>query len=246
MSIKSPKVLIIISFLTFLSISIFFVAHERSKSSSTEKNTFLPIKIKEPFIRGFQYSGFLGGRKTITIKAAKFSIQKKKFGLFKLSPLKIAMFRGAEIDLFGETVQQVKGRSQLWKASMDKENSPPTKNEISFKRAISRETLPSAMLKGGVSAICKPVKINLYVDDALLTKIQADKAIVDPRKRRMILRHSIQVTSGSSHLVTDRLTIYPEAGLFEVENNYVLKTQEEAIRGEKLTTDFSLRKVNMQ
>jgi lipopolysaccharide export system protein LptA len=102
------------------------------------------------------------------------------------------------------------------------------------------------VLKGSVSAICEPVKINLYLNDAPVTVIQAENAIVDPRRRRMILRDNVQVISGISELSTNRLAIYPETGLFEVDHRYVLKSQDDTVTGEKLTTDFFLKQVSMQ
>ena len=106
--------------------------------------------------------------------------------------------------------------------------------------------IPPSDLKGSVSAICEPVKINLYLDDTPVTGIKAETAIVDPLRRRLILRDTVRVTSGSSLLSTDRLVIYPETGLFEVNNKYVLETKGETITGEKLTTDFFLKKISMQ
>jgi lipopolysaccharide export system protein LptA len=105
--------------------------------------------------------------------------------------------------------------------------------------------LPPLALKGSVSAVFEPVQINFYIDDAPRTMIKAQKAIVDPRRRRMILQKDVQVNSGALNLSTDRLVIYPETGLFEIEKNYVLKTQDKTITGENLTTDFFLQKVSM-
>jgi hypothetical protein len=216
-----------------------------SRNHQPDKGQFLRVKKNTgPIFRGFRYSKYNEDKKILTIKAAHFSVEKKKVGVFRLSPFKYARFRGAEIDLFGETVQPNKGRSQPRIASIDKQSRHPKKNEISFKGVISRDTMPPSMLKGANSAICEPIKIKLYLADSLITKIQANKAIVDPRMHRMILRDSIQVTSGSSHLSTDRLTIYPESGVFEVDNYYVLKSLAGTSTGKNLTTDFYLDKIS--
>jgi hypothetical protein len=221
--------------------------NEKSKSYETEKKIFIRLKKNTgPIIRGFQYSKYHEGRKALLIKAAKFSVEKKKIGIFKLSPFKVARFKDAEIDFYGETDPLNKNKSQPRKALSGKNSSAAIKNDIAFKGVLSQEMMPPSALKGGVSAICEPVKINLYLNDAPVTMIQADKATVDPRRRRMILRKNIRVTSGASHLSTNNLAIYPERGLFEIENKYVLKKQGEIITGEKLTTDFFLKKVSMQ
>jgi len=199
-----------------------------------------------PNFRGFKYDKYIEGEKVLTIRAAHFSIEKKKAGIFKLSPLKFARLRGAEIDLFGETVQTDGRMVQSRPDSKFSRNSFPIQNEISFKGAISRDTIPSSILKGTVSAVFEPVEINLYLDDAPVTKIKAQKAIADPRRRRMILQNGIEVTSGASHLSTDSLNIYPETGLFEVDNFYVLKTLDGTRTGKNITTDFFLEKISRQ
>jgi hypothetical protein len=239
---------------TFLLISLVLITgviwhriNERSKSFQAEEKIFIRIKKNTgPIIRGFRYSKYYEGRKALSIKAAKFSIEKKKIGIFKISPLKVARFRDAEIDFFGRTNQPDDNTSQPRQALSGSENGTAISNDSAFKGVLSQEILPPSALKGSVSAICEPVKINLHLDDVLVTRIQAGKAIVDPRKRRMILLDNIRVTSGSSHLSTDRMAIYPETGLFEVNNKYVFETQGETITGDKLTTDFFLKKVSMQ
>ncbi len=247
MNAKNVKVTFILISLALLTGVIWHRINESSKSLQAEEKVFLRFKKNTgPIIRGFRYSKYHEGRKALTIKAAKFSIEKKKIGIFKLSPFKVARFRDAEIDFFGRINRPDDQTSQPHKALSGSENSKAGRKNIAFKGVLSQEMMPPSALKGSVSAICEPVKINLHLDDAPVTQIQAGKAIVDPRKRRMILLDNIQVTSGSSHLSTDRLAIYPETGLFEVNNKYVFETQGETITGEKLTTDFFLKKIRMQ
>gem|GEM_PF-4660633 len=220
--------------------------NDRSKSIKAEEKIFLRLKKSSgPIIRGFQYSNYHKGRKALNIRAAKFSVEKKKIGIFKFSPLKIARFRDAEIDFYGQTDPPDENMSQMHKALSGKDSSAATGKDISFKGVLSSEMLPPPALKGSVSAICEPVRINLFLNDAPRTMVQAEKAIVDPRQRRMILRKNVQVNSGGLNLSTDRLVIYPETGLFEIDKKYVLKMQDKTVTGEKLTTDFYLKKVSM-
>ncbi len=247
MNAKNVKVTFILISLALLTGVMLHRINERSKSLQAEKKIFLRFKKNTgPIIRGFQYSKYYEGRKALSIKAAKFSIEKKKIGIFKLSPFKVARFRDAEIDFFGRTNQPDDRTSQPRQALSGSENGAAIKNDIAFKGVLSQEMMPPSALKGSVSAMCEPVKINLHLDGAPVTRIQAGKAIVDPRKRRMILLDNIQVTSGSSHLSTDRLVIYPETGLFEVNKKYVFVTLGKTITSEKLTTDFFLKKISMQ
>jgi hypothetical protein len=228
-------------------IAAFINIKAKQKSVQAEKEVFLRLKKNTgPVIRGFQYSNYHEGKKALNIRAAKFSIEKKKVGLFKLSPFKIACFRGAEIDLFGERHQHGNEKRSPRNKSANNVRTAAGGKDISFKGLLSQETLPTNALKGSVSAICEPVKINLYMDGVLVTSIQAEKAVVDPRRRRMILKKNIQAESGDTNLSANRLAIYPEKGVFEIENEYVLKKQDQTINGDKLTTDFLLEEVSTQ
>ena len=247
MNAKNVKLIFILISFALITGVILHRINERSKSFQAEEKSFLRFqKNTEPIIRGFHYSTYREGRKALIIKAVKFSIEKKKIGIFKISPLKVARFKDAQIDFFGRTNHSDDKTGQPHKALSGSENREVIRNDIAFKGVLSQEMIPPTVLKGSVSAICEPVKINLYLDDAPVTGIKAEKAVVDPLKRRLILRDTVRVTSGSSLLSTDRLVIYPETGLFEVNNKYVLETQGETITGEKLTTDFFLKKISMQ
>ncbi len=246
MNNRNLKSILILISLALISSVVLISIKERPESNQAEEKIFLRLKKNSgPVIRGFQYSNYHQGRKALNIRAAKFSIEKNKIGIFQLSPFKVVRFRDAEIDFYGETDQPDEKLSQTRNALSGKDGSAAIRNDISFKGVLSREMLPSPALKGSVSAICEPIKINLYLNDEPRTIIQAEKAIIDPRRRRMILRKNVQVNSGALNLSTDRLVIYPETGLFEIEKKYVLKTQDKTVTGEKLTTDFFLKKVSM-
>lgn len=244
---KNLKLILFTGCLALLSTGVFIGLNDRRESIRKEDRIFLRLKKNTgPVIRGFQFSNYHDGKKALNIRAAKFSIEKKKVGLFKLSPFKVALFRDVEIDLYGETRQKDDADPPAHKTAVDNNRTTAGNHGISFKGALSRETLPTQALKGSISAICKPVKINLFLDGVPVTRIQAEKAVLDPRRRRLILRKNIQVKSGNTNLSADRLAIYPETGVFEIENKYVLQTQDQTINGDKLTTDFLLQEVSTQ
>jgi hypothetical protein len=123
--------------LTLLSGVIFFYLSGKSEFSSQEniKHRFLNKK-KDLTIRGFRFSGYHQGQKAIAIKAAKFSIEKKKIGVFKFAPMRAARFRGAEVDLyvnnegFAEDLQD--------------------KKDIIVKGLFSQETMPVSAMETNV------------------------------------------------------------------------------------------------
>jgi hypothetical protein len=246
MQSKNFKLIFLMTGMALLSAVVLKIIIDRPEPIKAEEKIFLRLnKNSGPIMRGFQYSNYQKGRKVLNIKAAKFSVDKKKIGIFKLSPFKVARFRDAEIDFFGATDQPDEKIGQPRNALPGKENRTAVNSNVSFKGVLSQDMLPPAALKGSVSAVCEPVRINLYLNDRPRTVIQAGIAIVDLRQRRMILRKNVQVKSGGMNLSTDRLVIYPETGLFEIEKKYVLKTDNKTITGENLTTDFYLKTVRM-
>lgn len=247
MNNKIPILAFILICLVLTGGFIFKVIGNRSRSAQADKSAYLRInRSAGPIMRGFQYSTYHEGQKALSIKAAKFSVEKKKIGIFQLSPFKVARLKDAEIDFYTKSRRADGMKNQLPNPTVGMDGIMRSGREVSFEGILTQEMLPSTELRGSVSAICEPVRINLYLDDARVTMIQANEAVVDPRRRRMILRNNIQVTSGDLNLSTDRLAIYPETGLLEAENKYVLKSQNETVTGEKLTTDLFLKKVSTQ
>jgi len=219
--------LTLISGVTF----VYFFGKTEPSSQENKTDRFLKKK-KDPTIRGFRFSGYHEGQKAITIKAAKFSIEKKKIGVFKFSPLRAALFRGAEIDFYvnpGPTANSLD----------DREN-------VAIKGLFSKETIPVSLLNGVSSAVFEPVKINFCIDNTPVTEIRAKRATFDPLQRRIVLDGKISATAAPHQLLTDRLMIYPEKGIIEVNHKFDLKTKNGRISGEKLTTDLFLKKIERQ
>jgi hypothetical protein len=194
-----------------------------------------------PIIRGLEHIVSRDGKKVFAIKAAKFSVGKKKIGVFQLAPLKVMTFRDAEIDIYGSSDRPDRIMADLIETLAEKSY------RVAFKKAVSADQSSPPDAGGGVGSmyeplVCRPVKIQLYLDNTAITEIRARKATVDPRRRKMILEESVEVISSNSHLSTDRLTIDPETGLMAVEKTYVLRSGSEVIAGEKMTTDFFIKK----
>ena len=108
MNDKNLKMIFLLISIALISGVVLESINERPKSNQTEEKAFLRLeKNTGPIIRGFQYSIYHEGQKALKIRAAKFSVEKKKIGIFKLSPFKVARFRDAEIDFYGKTDQPV-------------------------------------------------------------------------------------------------------------------------------------------
>jgi len=231
MARKLLKFLMALFMVTLISGVIFFYLSGRSEHSSQESTNYRSVKTKkDPTIRGFRFSGYHEGQKAITIKAAKFSVEKKKIGIFKFSVVRAARFRGAEIDLY------VNNDSSA--------DSLQDKRTITTKGLFLKETIPVSLLNGATSAVFEPVKINFCLNDTPITQIRAKRATFEPLQGRIVLDGKIFATAALNQLSTNRLMIYPEKGIIKVNNNFVLKTESQQISGEKLTTDLFLKKVD--
>ena len=159
MAKKLLKIFMALFILTLISGVIFFYLSGRSEHSSQENTHYRFSKKKNDLtIRGFHFSGYHEGLKTIAIKAARFSTEKKKIGIFKLSPLRAARFRGAEIDFYLN--------------SDSSDGSLQDKRIITTRGLFSKETLPVSLLKGSTSVVFEPVKISFCLDDMPVTEIQ--------------------------------------------------------------------------
>ena len=233
MAKKFIKILLVFFMLTLISAVIFSYLSGRSENPLQEKAYYHSVKReKSPSITGFRFSGYLEGQKAITIKAAKFSFEKKKIGFLKLSLLRAARFRGAEIDFY------------LNNDSSD--GSLQDKRTITTKGLFSKEAFPVSLLKGATSVVFEPVKISFCLDDTPVTEISARRATFEPLQCRLVLDGKIVAKTAPNQLSTNRLMIYPENGIIKVNNKFVLKTESEQISGEKLTTDLFLKKVKQQ
>ena len=85
MARKHLKILVILIMLILISGVIFtYFSGSLENSSRNKTNDNSLRKKKDLTIRGFRFSGYHEGQKTIAIKAAKFSVEKKKIGIFKI------------------------------------------------------------------------------------------------------------------------------------------------------------------
>ena len=232
-----PSKLLIISFILLFSCAFFFLrGHWQPPDTGFQERDFLIKQARHPLVvRGFQFFGYHQGEKNITIKAVRHSIEKKKLGLFRSGVIRIAKFKGAEIDLY---VKQVESEKKLEGDSQ--------KSSFSLKGTFTKEAMPASQLKNVVSFIFEPVKINFYNGKSLITQIQANRASIKSKGRRVVFQGLVLATSESRSLATDKLTFVPDSGLFKTDRHFVLKTSEKQFTGENLTTDLFLNIVSMQ
>lgn len=232
MIIKPSKRLILSFILLFIGALLLLIGQWRSQHTDFQEQDSQLKQARHPLvIRGFQYAGYHQGEKNITIKAVRHSIEKKKIGFFSSGLVRIAKFKGAEIDIYTKQVEL---------------GSDAQKPNNSLKGVFTKGAMPAARLKNVVSFIFEPVKINFHTGKSKITRIQANRATVKSKDRSIDFQGQVLVTSESSSLTTDKLTFVPDSGLFKTDRPFVYKTSEKQITGENLTADLSLNLKSMQ
>ena len=193
-------------------------------------------------ISGFKFNGHYDGKKIISIKADKFTIEKKKLGFFRLGLLNVARFKNAVIDIYGQRIET--GEEALPMSAVqapEKSQADTQRSSISFSELFTGEALPSFSVKRISSIMIEPVCLNLYDGKSLISQITASSANIRLRKRDILFEGDVLVKSGLASLKSDHLILMPENGALRAERHFVLETPEKRLEGERLTTDLYLR-----
>ena len=178
-------------------------------------------------IRGFRFDSNHDGKRVISIKADRFSIQKKKFGFFRFGLMNEAILENVFIHLYGRG-GLAEDKSDDWQ-------------DLTFKDVFSRETMPSFPIKRISSIVMEPVCMKLHDEQFVVTQISASSASIRLKKRDILFKGDVRVVSGSRVLTTDQLRMLPEEGVIKTDRQFILKTSEKQWKGLRLTTDVFLK-----
>jgi len=177
-------------------------------------------------IKGFKFDSRDNGEKTLSIKADKFTIEKKKLGFFRFGLINVAIFENAVIDIY------LKRKLSNIGSDFIREALPSL-----------RDVLPSFSAKRISSIIIKPVCLNLWNEKSLFTQITSKSAIIRLKKHNIIFKGDVQVVSGNKSLATERLNFFPEKSIMKTERHFILKTSQKKVEGDQLTVDIFLNLV---
>lgn len=178
-------------------------------------------------IHGFSFSSTQEGTRTISIKADKFSIQKKKLAYFRFGLISEAILENACVHLYGkkETSKHKSGYRQ----------------NLSFNALFSNKSLPSFSTKRISSVVMKPVQIKLYDEESEVSRISSSKAVISLTKQNILFTGNVRVESSSRVLTTDELCMDPGEAVIKTDCPFILQTPEKQYKGRSLTTDVLLR-----
>ncbi len=177
-------------------------------------------------ISGFKFDSFEDTEHVLSIKAEKFTIEKKKLGFFRLGLIHDAIFENAIIDVYLKT--------------------KTLHDDTNVKGAVLpylKDALPSFDTKRISSILIEPVCLNLLDGKSLLTRITSNAAIISLIKQNICFKGNVRVVSADKSLITEHLNFFPENSVMETDRHYILKNPEKTIEGKNITLDVFLNVV---
>ena len=178
-------------------------------------------------IKGFEFDSFVEGKNVISIKADKFTIEKKKLGFFRLGLINDAIFKNAIIDVY------LKRKASGIDTDFINESLPSLK-----------DALPSFTKKRISSIIIEPACLNLMDKKSLVTRITSKSAFIRRTKHNILFKGGVQVVSADKRLMSERLILSSENSVMKIDSHFILKTPEKKIEGDYITLDIYLNAVN--
>jgi hypothetical protein len=187
-------------------------------------------------MRGLSVDSWAKDRKLLTVKAERFSIEKRKFGFFRFGLMKVVHMTDSRIELY-----------DFFTGSSD--NPHPADNvekpelDQLLVDSLLKQTVPHSSLKG-ISAIeMKPVSLRIYDQKRVLTRINADSLFIGSRKGSVAFHGNVSVEAPSGVLTTEELVLLPRQALLETHQYFKLKTLEKEFEGYHLVTNLLLNKL---
>ena len=193
-------------------------------------------------IRGFHFHGTHEGKRTISIKADRFGIEKKKLAFFRFGLMNVARLTNAVIDIYGKRTESVRsaGPSPAGQKAGRTWSNTSRRQSITFEEVFSGKALPSFPAKRISSIVIEPVLVKLHDETSVVSEISAASATIRMRQRDILFKGDVRVVSGSRVLTTNQLIMLPESAVIKTDRHFVLKTPEKQFDGERLTTNIYL------
>jgi hypothetical protein len=186
------------------------------------------------------FYGISGGQKSISIKADRFVVEKKKFGFLSFSLMNVAKLENAVIDVYGVRTKTFKQPSAVGHAP----SGTPAGKAMTFDHVLSDESFSMFPTKNVGAIEAGPIVVQFRDGENIFTRLSASSGTVRLKEQDILFSGSVRVTSGSRELFTDQLMFLPQKGLLKVDGNYTMKTGDGSVRGKRLTADIHLKPRN--
>jgi len=184
-------------------------------------------------IRDLSYQNFDQDQKYLSLKAERFSIQKKKIGFFRIGLVNIGVFDNAQIDFYLDQNAEP-GRK------MDSDD------EFFFRHSLTSidGIMPPYSSNRISSFTLASVSINLINGNNILSTISSDSAVISPGKSGIEFKGNVKVVSNNNILKTKYLFFHPEKHHLQTKNDFTLESADETILGKDITLDMFLNIIN--
>jgi hypothetical protein len=198
-------------------------------------------------VRGFRFDGHREDRRTITIKADRFSIQKKKLGFFRFGLMNVARLENAFVDIYGGRPKPEDSNTKVRSSQHENRSAPEdfkpravSSQNFTFGDVFAKNALLSFPVKRLSSVVLEPVRVRLHDEQSVVTEIWAASATIRLKKRDVLFTGGVRLVSGSKILTTSELVMAPERGVLLTNQGFKLETPEKELQGQGLTTDILL------
>ena len=228
---------------------VFFLSHRpKVPQDNPQKSSHRPYPKPRVQIRGVQYTGTHKGEKTISIKADKFTIEKKKVGFFRFGMMNVVNLENAEIDVYGESMDRI---------GINEKNTPrqlvdssTINNQLAqglyIRHAFQKDSLPSFSVKRFSPIEIEPVCLRLHNEESQIAQITASSARMDMRNRDIVFKGNVCVISGQKVLAADRICLILENTTLITDGHFNLESSKKTIQGKDLQTDIFLNMIGSE
>jgi hypothetical protein len=130
-------------------------------------------------IKGFKFDSFDDGEKVLSIKADKFTVEKKKLGFFRFGLINVAIFKNAVIDVYLKrkalpsfSAKQISSII-IEPVCFNLQNKNSLLTQITSNSAIIKLTKQNILFKGGVQVVSGEMsliteRLNLFLENSVM------------------------------------------------------------------------------
>jgi hypothetical protein len=188
-------------------------------------------------IRGFTFNGYDEGRRTLSIMADPFIVDKKKIGFFRCGLMNTAKLNNAVIDIYASEAAA--------------SHSDPHKNSLNgtMQRIVRRIDFPDLLIPDNLKSITKkritaiemsPVTIRVHDKKRVISTVCSKYAKISLKNQAITFDTNVRVTADSRTLTTKHLAFIPKRSVFRTSYPFVLKTDKRELKGNYLEIDCCL------
>ncbi len=185
-------------------------------------------------IRGFTFNGYDEGRRTLSIRADSFIVDKKKIGFFRCGLMNTAKLNNAVIDIYASEAAT--------------SHSDPHKNSLNgtMQKIVRRIDFPDLLIPDNLKSITKkritaiemnPVTIRIHDKKRVISSVCSKYAKISLKDQDIKFDTNVRVTAGSRTLTTKHLAFIPKRSVFRTDHPFVLKTDKRELKGNYLEID---------